>query len=102
MSRRPVLLALAVPVLLGLAAAAACACPVCFSGSERVRSAFLGTTLFLSLLPLGLIGAGLLWLRRAARGWFAGEFHERDAWPPADTVPPPEERGCAPSSPHSP
>jgi len=50
--------------------AAAHACAVCFSATEQNRVAFLVTTIVLSLLPLGLIGGGLLWLRRQARLMF--------------------------------
>ena len=52
--------------------AAAEACAVCFSAADQNRAAFLVTTIVLSLLPLGLIGGGLLWLRRQARR-LAGE-----------------------------
>lgn len=41
------------------------ACAVCGAGTaERNRAAFFATTVLLSLLPLALLGAGLLWLRR--------------------------------------
>lgn len=43
------------------------ACAVCFSASDQNRGAFLMTTILLSLLPLGMIGGGLLWLRHQAR-----------------------------------
>lgn len=32
------------------------ACSVCFDATDQSRGAFLATTIFLSLLPLGLIG----------------------------------------------
>ena len=64
-----------------LVPASAWACPFCFSGSPRVRMAFFGTTILLSLLPLGMIGAGVEWIRRAGRGRWAEEFDDRD--PPA-------------------
>ena len=42
------------------------ACAVCTGGnSEESRSAFIWTTVFLSVLPLGAIGGGVIWLRRA-------------------------------------
>ena len=44
----------------------ASACAVCFSGSEENRMAFLLTTIFLTLLPLLLIGSLVWWLRRRA------------------------------------
>tara|TARA_Y100001968_G_C19441970_1_gene763045 strand:- start:3539 stop:3709 length:171 start_codon:yes stop_codon:yes gene_type:complete len=44
------------------------ACPVCNSvRNESSRIAFLVTTAFLSLLPLGVIGGFVWWLRNAAR-----------------------------------
>lgn len=49
-----------------LAPAVASACPGCFQANDNNRVAFLVTTLVLTLLPLGMIGAGLLWLRREA------------------------------------
>lgn len=41
----------------------ALACPVCFSATEANRGAYLGTTIFLSLLPLAVIGSILVFLR---------------------------------------
>lgn len=44
----------------------AAACAVCTAGTgEDSRQAFIWTTVFLSVLPLAAIGAGVLWLRRA-------------------------------------
>ena len=60
------------------------ACPMCFSGSERSRLAFFDMTIFMSLLPLGMIGGGLLWLRRGGREFLASEFDDRDAYDPAE------------------
>jgi hypothetical protein len=39
------------------------ACPVCFDANEANRTAFIATTVFLSLLPLTMIGAIVLWIR---------------------------------------
>lgn len=50
------------------------ACAVCFSGEDRGRAAFLGTTILLSLFPLGMIAGGLVWLRRSAPGLFSQDF----------------------------
>jgi uncharacterized membrane protein YciS (DUF1049 family) len=50
---------------------AAQACAVCFDASDENREAFLMTTAFLSLFPLGMVGGAGLWLRRRVR--------ERDA-----------------------
>ena len=47
---------------------AAEACAVCTAGrDDETRSAFLATTLFLSVLPWALVGGFVLWLRRRAR-----------------------------------
>jgi len=44
------------------------ACSVCSAGrDDEVRAAFVGTTIFLSVLPPVAIGAGVLWLRRRLR-----------------------------------
>lgn len=43
------------------------ACAVCFDPREENRFAFLATTIFLSLVPLGMVGGVSLWLRRRAR-----------------------------------
>lgn len=56
----------AAAALVALAPGAAEACAVCFSGREEGRAAYLVTTLLLTLLPLGLIGGLVLWLRRRA------------------------------------
>lgn len=47
--------------------AVAYACPVCFDANEANRTAFLVTTVFLSLLPLSMIGGVILWLVGSAR-----------------------------------
>ncbi|HSW28969.1 MAG TPA: hypothetical protein VLH75_05660 [Longimicrobiales bacterium] len=46
---------------------AAHACPVCFDPREENRFAFLATTVFMSLVPLGMVGGVGLWLRKRAR-----------------------------------
>ena len=46
----------------------ALACPSCLAAQDSdVQMAFLSATLFLSLLPLSLIGGLVYWLRRRAR-----------------------------------
>jgi hypothetical protein len=55
--RAGVVVALSVP-------ASAWACPVCFSATDDNRLAFLATTVFLSLLPLSLIGGTCYWVYR--------------------------------------
>jgi hypothetical protein len=55
-------------LMLSTLSGSAAACPVCFSAkNEQNRIAFIATTVFLSLLPLALIGGGVVWLRRRAR-----------------------------------
>ncbi len=70
---------------LALAAAAlaspglARACAVCsVVGSEKSRKAFFDTTILLSLLPLGLIVWGLVWVARRGRDAMRDEFADRD------------------------
>lgn len=46
---------------------AAAACPVCFDSSDENRKAFLVTTAFLSLLPLGMVAGAGLWIRKRSR-----------------------------------
>ena len=43
------------------------ACAVCFDANEETRGAFLGTTIFLSLFPLAIIGGVIYFLYRRAR-----------------------------------
>ena len=57
---------------------AAHACAVCGAAVDRNKSAFVGTTILLSLLPLALIGAALWWVARHAGGHLAGELAERE------------------------
>ncbi len=45
------------------------ACAVCASGTEESRTAFILTTIFLSLMPLVLIGSLIWWVRRRALDW---------------------------------
>jgi hypothetical protein len=42
----------------------ALACSVCFLPSEMNRGAYLGTTVFLSLLPLALMAGSIYWIVR--------------------------------------
>lgn len=63
MKRAHVLLAAVSGVL--ASPALALACPVCFSAkNEATRVAFLGTTVFLTALPLFLVGGVALWLAK--------------------------------------
>lgn len=62
------LLALAAGAPALAAPGAALACAMCVSGrDDDVQAAFAIGSAFLSVLPLLLIGGGVLWLRRRAR-----------------------------------
>jgi len=55
-------------VWLGLVApAVAQACAVCFSANKQTRWAYYGTTLFLIVVPAGIMGSIGMWIHRAAR-----------------------------------
>ena len=73
--RRITTAALALLVLFVLPEAAH-ACPVCFDSSEENRQAFIATTAFLTLLPLGMVTGAGLWLRKRARELAEGESAE--------------------------
>lgn len=45
----------------------ASACPVCFDGEEASRTAYAVGTAVLTFLPLALMGAAALWLRKRWR-----------------------------------
>ena len=66
---------ISVLVVIGLAwvADVARACPSCASPLEENRQAFVDTTIFLTLLPLFMIGGLIWWLRRRARQMNQGE-----------------------------
>ncbi|MEM7410430.1 MAG: hypothetical protein AAF430_09375 [Myxococcota bacterium] len=55
------LLALFLLAIWALAPDAASACAVCYGGGEESRTAFIVTTLFLSVLPVALVG-GIVWV----------------------------------------
>ena len=59
--------ALVAVALLALLPEAVYACPVCFDRDDESRVAFLATTAFMTLLPLGLVLGTTVWLRRRAR-----------------------------------
>lgn len=62
------LAAIALALLWLAAPEAASACAVCTGGeSDEVRYAFIWTTGFLSVLPLGIVGGVVWFLRRRAR-----------------------------------
>ena len=60
----PIVVALLCGALLPEAAAA---CSVCYGGEEESRSAFILTTVFLSVLPLAMIGSLVWWIARRVR-----------------------------------
>jgi len=55
------------------------ACAACVAAADRNRTIFMISTIVLSLLPLVMVGCGLWWIARQARGRLAGEFVDRDA-----------------------
>jgi hypothetical protein len=72
------------------------ACAVCnMLGNERNRLAFFSTTVFLSLVPLGLIAWGAIWLFRRGGAAMRDEFMDRDELSA-------EEGGVVPSASESP
>lgn len=70
----PVIAVTAALVLLALFPDAAHACPVCFDSRDENRQAFLATTVFLSLFPLGMVAGVGLWVRKRSR-----QLDEQDA-----------------------
>lgn len=78
--RRRALRVLPAAAAMLLLAAVAHACPVCGAeGTARNRAAFFNSTMFLSLLPLGMIATGLWWVRRRMPRDLAGEFEVTDS-----------------------
>lgn len=53
--------------LLAIFPETAWACPVCFDSSDENRQAFLATTAFLSLLPLGMVAGAGLYIRKRSK-----------------------------------
>ena len=54
-------------ILLAFLPDLAFACPVCFDARDENRQAFLATTVFLSLFPLGMVATVGLWVRKRSR-----------------------------------
>jgi hypothetical protein len=52
---------------IGWAVDVAHACPSCASPLEENRQAFVDTTIFLTVVPLAMIGGLVWWIRRKAR-----------------------------------
>ena len=67
MTLRRLLLGSLALLLLALLPDVAHACTVCFDPREENRMAFLATTAFLSLLPLGMVAGAGVWMRRRVR-----------------------------------
>lgn len=63
----PLMAVTAALVLLAIFPDAAHACPVCFDSRDENRQAFLATTVFLSLFPLGMVAGVGLWVRKRSR-----------------------------------
>lgn len=62
------MLRLGTALALSVIPAVAHACPVCFSAqNEENRFAFVAMTIFLTLLPLGMLGLGMGWAWRRMR-----------------------------------
>ena len=59
--------AVMVVLVVGFVTDLARACPSCASPLEENRQAFVDTTIFLTVLPLFMIGGFVWWLRRKAR-----------------------------------
>ncbi|HEX9887234.1 MAG TPA: hypothetical protein VGA70_12140 [Longimicrobiales bacterium] len=78
--RRWILAVFAAAGLLIAAPDAALACAVCFDPRDENRMAFLATTAFLSLLPLGMVGGMGFWLWRKVR---VGDAAQDDLAPDA-------------------
>ncbi len=57
----------AAAVMVGWAADVARACPSCASPLEENRQAFVDTTIFLTVVPLAMIGGFVWWIRRRTR-----------------------------------
>jgi hypothetical protein len=66
MNRRLVIAGLAL-LMVAILPDVAHACPVCFDPDDSNRMAFLGTTVFLTVLPLGMVGGAGLFMRRRMR-----------------------------------
>jgi len=82
MTPRRILAAPLAAALLALPSIAS-ACAACGVGNGRNAMAFFITTIFLSLFPLAILGAGIFWLARNAREFLASEFRESDEVEPA-------------------
>ena len=78
--------------------ALALACPVCFNAKDdAARVAFLGTTVFLTALPVLMIGGVILWLsRRMAAAEQASFEPPAELEPEAGTDPVPDVTGARP------
>lgn len=71
----------AVVVALAWTSDLALACPSCASPLEENRQAFVDTTIFLTVVPLMMIGGFIWWLRRKVRA-----MHEAPEIPVPETL----------------
>lgn len=55
------------------APAVALACPVCFSGDDASRHAYVEAALILTIIPLATIGSFVWWIRKRIRAHAAEE-----------------------------
>ena len=76
LSRRATVVACGALLLLAAFPDLVHACPVCFDARDENRQAFLATTAFLSLLPLGMVAGTGLWIRRRSRAIDESEFDQ--------------------------
>ncbi len=60
-------LGIALTLWTGAATRSAVACPFCASGATGTGHSYLIATIFMLVIPLGLIGGFTLWVRRSAR-----------------------------------
>ena len=65
------------------------ACAVCGGGNPANRLAFFLSTIALSLIPLALFAAGVLWLRSRLKDRLQDEFRDRDGAPLPERPTPP-------------
>ena len=77
-ARGPLAMLAFVALALALLPDVASACPVCFDARDENRQAFLATTAFLSLLPLGMVAGLGVWVRRRSRE--QDELYGSDSW----------------------
>lgn len=82
MQRLPIVALVLAALALVVLPDAAYACAACFDANAENRQAFIATTAFLTILPLGMVGGAGLWLRHRVRERAAEESlsdsHQQD------------------------